>query len=167
MALPYIKPYISKDEIALAGAVAIVFFLALIIVSLLTVKFSDIILDSKVGALDRTLGFLFGAARGLLLAVVAFVFYNWLVPDTNQPGWIRNARVKPFLQAGGDKLRDMMPDDLDSIIAKIKAKKGNAQPGDAPPSESEMEKPSAPATENPPAETPPATDTPPATGGTN
>jgi membrane protein required for colicin V production len=157
MALPYIKPYISKDEIALGGAVAIVFFLALIIVSLLTVKFSDIILDSKIGALDRTLGFLFGAARGLLLAVVAFVFYNWLVPDANQPGWIRNARVKPFLQAGGDKLRDMLPDDLDSIIAKIKAKKGNGQSGEAPPSETEMDKSSPPATENPPDETPPAT----------
>ena len=29
-------------------------------------------LDSRVGALDRTLGFLFGAARGLLVVVVAF-----------------------------------------------------------------------------------------------
>jgi membrane protein required for colicin V production len=65
--------------------------------------------------------------------------------------------VKPFLQAGGDKLRDMLPDDLDSIIAKIKAKKGNGQSGEAPPSETEMDKSSQPATENPPEETPPAT----------
>jgi membrane protein required for colicin V production len=139
LVLPYIKPYISKDEIALAAAVATVFFVALVVVSLITVKLSDIILDSKVGALDRTLGFVFGAVRGALLAVVAFVFYTWLVPDANQPEWIRNARAKPFLQAGGDRLREMLPDDIDNIVAKIKAKKA-ANANEEPPSEAEPDK---------------------------
>ncbi|MBM3576799.1 MAG: CvpA family protein [Alphaproteobacteria bacterium] len=139
LALPYIKPYISKDEIALAAAVASVFFIALIAVSLITVKLSDVILDSKVGALDRTLGFLFGAVRGALLAVVAFVFYSWLVPETNQPEWIKDARAKPFLVAGGEKLREMLPDDIDSIVAKIKAKKG-APVNEEPPADVEPEK---------------------------
>jgi membrane protein required for colicin V production len=139
LALPYIKPYISKDEIALAASVASVFFVSLIAVSLVTVKLSDIILDSKVGALDRTLGFLFGAVRGALLAVVAFVFYSWLVPETNQPEWIKDARAKPFLVAGGEKLREMLPDDIDSIVAKIKAKKG-APAIEEPPADVEPEK---------------------------
>ena len=34
------------------------------------------ILDSRIGALDRTLGFLFGLARGLLIVVVAFLFFS-------------------------------------------------------------------------------------------
>ncbi len=46
---------------------------------MITVRISDMILDSRVGALDRTLGFLFGLGRGLLIVVVAFVFFNWLV----------------------------------------------------------------------------------------
>ncbi|MCC3247356.1 CvpA family protein [Methylocystis sp. WRRC1] len=140
MAMPYIKPYISKDEIALAAAVASVFFVALILVSIVTVKLSDLILDSKIGALDRTLGFVFGAARGVLLAIVAFAFYGWLVPEANQPEWVRNARAKPILQAGGDKLREMLPDDVDSIVAKIKAKKGSSTTIEAPPAEGEPEK---------------------------
>ncbi|WP_363349043.1 CvpA family protein [Methylocystis echinoides] len=150
MALPYLKPYISKDEIALAASVAVVFFIALVVVSLFTVKLSDVILDSKIGALDRSLGFVFGAVRGLLLAVVAFVFYAWLVPDANQPEWVRNARAKPILAAGGDKLREMLPDDVDAIIAKIKAKKGGHQPAEeTPPSEAEPEKADAPADKEP------------------
>ncbi|KAF2989359.1 CvpA family protein [Methylocystis sp. MJC1] len=144
MALPYVKPYISKDELALAAAVAVVFFVALILVSIVTVKLSDVILDSKIGALDRSLGFVFGAVRGMLLAVVAFVFYGWLVPDANQPEWIRSARAKPLLQAGGDKLREWLPDDLDSIVAKIKAKKSGAPVEETPPAESEPEKTVAP-----------------------
>jgi membrane protein required for colicin V production len=125
LALPYIKPYIQKDNIALAAAAAGVFFVALILVSLITVKLSDLILDSKIGALDRTLGFIFGAARGLLLAVVAYLLYGWLVPENNQPDWMRNARTKPLLAAAGDKLHELLPEDLaDSIVNKIKSKKG-------------------------------------------
>ena len=140
VAMPYIKPYISKEEIALVASVAAVFFVALILVSIFTVKLSDIILDSKIGALDRTLGFVFGAVRGALLAVVAFVFYSWLVPDANQPDWVRNARAKPLLQAGGEKLRELLPEDIDSIVAKIKAKKAGAPAEEAPPAEAEPEK---------------------------
>lgn len=152
LAMPYVKPYISKEEIALAASVASVFFVALIVVSLFTVKLSDVILDSKIGALDRSLGFVFGAVRGLLLAIVAFLFYAWLVPETNQPDWIKNARSKPLLMAGGEKLRSMLPDDVDTIIAKIKAKKSGQQqqPADeAPPAESVPEK-----ADQPPPETP-------------
>lgn len=147
MAMPYVKPYISKEELALAASVAAVFFVSLVLVSIVTVKLSDIILDSKIGALDRSLGFVFGALRGALLAVVAFVFYGWLVPDANQPEWVRNARAKPLLQAGGEKLRELLPDDIDSIVAKIKAKKAGAPGEEAPPAESDAEKA--------PAETPP------------
>jgi membrane protein required for colicin V production len=143
LATPYIKPYIAKEEIALVASVAAVFLIALVLVSIVTVKLSDIILDSKIGALDRSLGFVFGAARGALLAVVAFVFYSWLVPEANQPEWVRNARAKPFLAAGGEKLRELLPDDIDAIVAKIKAKKSGAAPvEETPPAESEPDKPS-------------------------
>ena len=149
MVLPYITPHISKTEIALAAAISAVFIVSLILVSLVTVKLSDIILDSKIGALDRTLGFVFGAVRGLLLAIVAFVFYSWLVNDANQPVWVRNAHTKPILQAGGEKLRELLPDDIDSIVAKIKAKKASVT--ETPPAESEN-----PVSETPPAEAAPA-----------
>ena len=52
--------------------------MTLIVVSIITVKISDLILDSRIGALDRTLGFVFGAARGLLICVIAWVFFAWL-----------------------------------------------------------------------------------------
>ena len=54
---PYLDPYIHKQAIAQAVAAAIVFFATLVVVSLFTVRVSDAILDSKIGALDRSLGF--------------------------------------------------------------------------------------------------------------
>ncbi|ATQ67100.1 MULTISPECIES: CvpA family protein [Methylosinus] len=133
LVVPYVKPYVPKDNLAVYAGAAVVFFATLIVVSLVTVKLSDLILDSKIGALDRTLGFLFGAARGLLLAVVAFLFYDWLVPEASQPDWVKTARTKPVLQASGDRLREFLPDDIDGIVAKLKTKKGGGS--EEPPAE--------------------------------
>ena len=97
--------------------------MTLIAVSLITIKLSDAILNSKVGALDRSLGFLFGAVRGLLLCVIAFVFFNWLVPAQTQPGWVKTARMRPLLQATGDQLMAILPDDPEGLLNKLKKPK--------------------------------------------
>jgi membrane protein required for colicin V production len=131
-ALPYIKPYIQKDTVALAVAALSVFIVTLILVSIITVKLSDVILDSKIGALDRSLGFLFGAVRGFLLAVIAFLFFSWLVPDKSQPEWVKAAKTKPILQATGDQIMAMLPDDPESTILK-RLKKPKAGTDEAPP----------------------------------
>ncbi|WP_026606416.1 CvpA family protein [Methylocapsa acidiphila] len=125
LVLPYVTPYIANKNAALAAAAAAVFFAALVLVSLLTIKLSDAILDSKVGALDRSLGFVFGAARGLLLCVIAFVFFSWLVQEKNQPEWVKTARMRPLLQATGDQLMALLPEDPEGLLAKLKKPKGS------------------------------------------
>ncbi|NDB22376.1 MAG: CvpA family protein, partial [Proteobacteria bacterium] len=62
----------ANKQLALAASIAAVFLVTLVFVSLITTKLSELILDSAIGTLDRTLGLFFGAARGLLIAVVAF-----------------------------------------------------------------------------------------------
>ncbi|WP_343313754.1 CvpA family protein [Brucella sp. BE17] len=117
--LPYIKPYISNDTIAMIAAMALVFLLVLIVVSLITMKIADFIIDSRIGALDRTLGFLFGAARGVLLVVVALLVFNSLVPQ-NQPGWITNAKSKPMLDSFGQQLRGLLPEDPNAVVDRLR-----------------------------------------------
>jgi membrane protein required for colicin V production len=142
LVLPYVKPHVSKDVIALGVSAAVVFFVTLIIASLITAKISDAILDSKVGPLDRSLGFLFGAARGLLLCVIAFIFFTWLVPEKTQPEWVKQARMKPILQATGDQLMAMLPDDPEGILAKLRKPKAGE---DTPPAETDTDtKPAQP-----------------------
>jgi membrane protein required for colicin V production len=132
LVLPYVKPYIGKEVIALAASAAIVFFVTLIIVSLITVRLSDAILDSKVGALDRSLGFVFGAVRGLLLCVIAFIFFSWLVPTEKTPEWVKSARMRPLLQTTGDELMAMLPDDPEGLLAKLKTPKSTGTTEEAP-----------------------------------
>ena len=120
---PYLAPYIHKAVVLQAVAAAIVFFATLIVVSLFTVRLSDAILDSKIGALDRSLGFVFGAARGFLLAVVAFAIFNWLVGDKQQPAWVQNAKTRPMLTETTERIIAILPEDAAATLeAWIKSK---------------------------------------------
>ncbi|MGE5149296.1 MAG: CvpA family protein [Rhodospirillaceae bacterium] len=129
--LPIAKQYISSDMVATGASVGAVFLLTLLVVSIITVRISDMVLDSKVGALDRSLGFLFGLGRGLIIVVVAFLFFAWLVPDRSQPDWVRGAKSKVVLQSTGQWLMGMLPDDPESTILK-RLKKPKPEDQDAP-----------------------------------
>jgi membrane protein required for colicin V production len=109
-----LKPEILADVIAGAG----IFLITLLLVSLVTMRLSDFILDSRVGPFDRALGFLYGGARGLLLAVVAFLFFNWLVPERSQPSWVVDSASKPLLESTGESLLAMLPEDPEATILK-------------------------------------------------
>jgi membrane protein required for colicin V production len=130
--LPIAKANISSDLVATAAVVGGVFLLTLLIVSILTVRISDMILDSRIGALDRTLGFLFGLGRGLVIVVVAFVFFAWLVPPGKQPEGVRNAKSRVVLENTGEWLQALLPQDMDNYLSQLlKKKKGDEQ--DPPP----------------------------------
>jgi membrane protein required for colicin V production len=131
--LPLAKTYFNNDIVAYAVVIGGTFLGTLLVVSVITVRFSDMVLDSRVGALDRTMGFLFGLARGLVIVVVAFLFFAWLVPDRSQPEWVRSAKSRVVLQGTGDWLMSMLPEDLDATISKrlkkTKPEEDEQQPG--------------------------------------
>jgi membrane protein required for colicin V production len=113
-----VRDYVSNDLLAKGIAIGGLFLVTLLVVSLFTVKISDLVLDSRVGALDRSLGFLFGLARGLIIMVVAFLFFSWLVPAKSQPDWVLNARSRVVLDATGNWLLSILPDDPETAILK-------------------------------------------------
>jgi membrane protein required for colicin V production len=129
--LPLAKQYFNNDIVAAVAVVGGVFLVTLLVVSVITVRISDMVLDSRVGALDRTLGFLFGLARGLIIVVVAFQFFTWLVPDRSQPEWVRSAKSRVVLTSTGQWLMSMLPDDPESTILK-KLKKPRPEDTDNP-----------------------------------
>src|SRR5476649_2910001 len=150
--LPIAKQYISSDMVAAGVSVGGIFLLTLLVVSIITVRISDMILDSRVGALDRTLGFLFGLGRGLVIVVVAFLFFAWLVPERSQPEWVKGAKSKVVLQSTGQWLMSMLPDDPESTILKrLKRQKPEDQepPDSGPNQDPDLPAPDTAATPSP------------------
>jgi membrane protein required for colicin V production len=133
--LPVAKTYFNNDIVAAGAVVGGVFLGTLLIVSIVTVRISDMILDSRIGALDRTLGFLFGLGRGLIIVVVAYLFFDWLVPQKSQPKWVTDAKSKVVLQGTGDWLKSLLPDDPEStILRRLKRPRGDEEaPAETPP----------------------------------
>jgi membrane protein required for colicin V production len=129
--LPLAKQYFNNDIVATVAVIGGVFLITLLVVSVLTVRLSDMVLDSRVGALDRTLGFLFGLARGLVIVVVAFMFFTWLVPDRSQPEWVKSAKSRVVLTGTGQWLMSMLPEDPESTILK-KLKRPRPEETDTP-----------------------------------
>ena len=116
----------------------------LIVVSILTARISDFVLDSRIGALDRTLGFVFGAARGLLLAVIGYLFFTALVGNEKMPVWAKDAKAKPMLEETGRSLISMLPQDVNADFIKNLLKKQKPEEGTEAPAE-EPRSPAAPA----------------------
>ncbi|MEZ2406197.1 CvpA family protein [Bosea sp. RCC_152_1] len=152
--VPFIQQYIpassAQGTIALVASIALLFLGTLIVVSLLTARISDFVLDSRIGALDRTLGFVFGAARGLLLAVIGYVFFAALVGNEKMPVWAKEAKAKPMLEETGRSLIAMLPQDVNADFIKNLLKKPGTEAAPEPPAE----EPRAPGTPAPVAPAP-------------
>jgi membrane protein required for colicin V production len=131
--LPIAKTYFNNDTVATVAVIGGVFVGTLIVVSIVTVRISDMILDSRIGALDRTLGFLFGLARGLLIIVIAFLFFSWLVTEKQQPDWVRSAKSRTVLEGTGEWLKSFLPDDPESYLKKFKKPKTDDEQADTVP----------------------------------
>ncbi|GJD45550.1 hypothetical protein AFCDBAGC_3424 [Methylobacterium cerastii] len=134
MLLPTVKQHVTSDTVALVASIAAIFLGTLIVVSIITVKISDVVLDSRIGAIDRSLGFLFGAARGFLICVIGWVFLSWLVQG-KVPTWAAEARTRPMLEKSGDALVAQLPENPEGFLKQFKKPKVDTpqnEPVDAP-----------------------------------
>ena len=121
--------YFTEPLLATGVTVIGSFLVALIILHLLTMWIGDLVVDSRVGPLDRTLGFVFGAARGILICVVAAVFANFLIgaPDP----MLRDSKSFPPLLSAGDYLISLLPPDLEEQFREF-LESGGQNPEEGP-----------------------------------
>jgi membrane protein required for colicin V production len=126
--------YFTEPLLATGVTVIGSFLVALIVLHLLTMWIGDLVVDSRVGPLDRTLGFVFGAARGVLICVVAAVFANFLIGA--QDPMLRDSKSFPPLLSAGDYLISLLPPDLEEQFREFLERGGqNPEEGPAEPTD--------------------------------
>lgn len=130
-ALPIAQQYIHSNTVALIAAIGGIFIVTLIIVSIVTVQISDMILDSRIGAIDRTLGLVFGAGRGFLICVIGWAFMGWLLQGKN-PEWATTSRTRPAMENTRDSIIAMLPDNAEALLQKLRNKGGVPEDQGAP-----------------------------------
>ena len=121
MGLPYVLPY-ARDLIAvklIADIVAGVgiFILVLVALSIITHWFGRRVRESSLGAVDRSLGLLFGFLRGAVLICLAWLLLLYLMPREDHPVWIAEARALPLVERGANAILEALPEDLKPELA--------------------------------------------------
>jgi membrane protein required for colicin V production len=109
---------VNSCSISKLAAVAAVFALALIILSIFTPLFSSAIQESPLGGIDRGLGFLFGVARGVVLVAVVYLLYNTLIPDAERIAMIDDARTVKMISDASEILQAEAPTSIPRWIAE-------------------------------------------------
>lgn len=109
-ALPYVKQVITVDLFAEVTTAILLFVSVLVVLTIFTRMFSQRVKDSGLGPLDRTLGMLFGFARGAVIVCVAWGVYTFAIPQQDRPAWIEEARTKPLVEQGSYVLKALLPE---------------------------------------------------------
>jgi membrane protein required for colicin V production len=106
----FARHYIGMQILADATTVSVIFVVTLVVCFAVSHALARHVRGSTFGALDRSLGLLFGLLRGAVLICFAYLLFIWAIPnEADQPEVIRNARTRPLVAEGADILRAMLP----------------------------------------------------------
>jgi membrane protein required for colicin V production len=110
--LPFAEPYarqlITIEWVAEAAAGIAIFLISLILLSMVSGAISSRIRNSGFNPLDRSLGFVYGLARGAVL--VCLVYFLWVsVFKAEDPEVIATAKLLPAVQQGAELIRRVIP----------------------------------------------------------
>ena len=96
---------LPRGPVANVVAAAVLFILALMVLHVIAKLAAGRVKHSALSPIDRTLGLLFGLARGLLLVCVGYIVLAWFwPPNGHRPRWFATAHSLPYLQVGADQI---------------------------------------------------------------
>ncbi|HVY99506.1 MAG TPA: CvpA family protein [Dongiaceae bacterium] len=108
---PMVAQHISDALIANIVTAVAIFLVALILCTIVNQVISRIVRASPIGALDRSLGFVFGLVIGAALVCGAYMLMVFVVPDRKDwPQPVQEARTLPLVERGAALIRSMVPD---------------------------------------------------------
>jgi membrane protein required for colicin V production len=107
---PYAQRAIGNPDLAGPAAYGVTFVVTLIVLSLLANLVGRMVRFSMLGGLDRSLGLVFGAARGLVVLVAAYILGAFMMPPENWPPPLRQARSLPLLYDGATWVTAHLPE---------------------------------------------------------
>jgi membrane protein required for colicin V production len=100
---------IETDWLADAAALGLVLIVPLTAFKIFAAMVADRLPGGSIGIADRVLGMAFGALRGAAIVVGAYFGLTLALAPDEQPAWIRDALVLPYVQEGAALLQRFVP----------------------------------------------------------
>jgi membrane protein required for colicin V production len=108
---PMMREWLGGPDLADPAAYAAVFLVGLVLLSIITGMIGSAVRNSMLGGVDRTLGLVFGLARGLLILAAAYVGTGLVVPTERWPDAVAEARTIPYVYRMAMELAELLPPD--------------------------------------------------------
>ncbi|HEY1411018.1 MAG TPA: CvpA family protein [Rhodopila sp.] len=89
----------------------VVFLVSLIVLTLIARAIGGFVRGSALGGVDRTLGLVFGLARGAAMVVVAYIVGQMVFPIQRWPDVVLDARTLTPTYQAAKWVRDQLPED--------------------------------------------------------
>jgi membrane protein required for colicin V production len=105
-----ISRWISAPEWVDPASFLLVFLVALIILMLLARMIGSLVRGSPLGGVDRTLGLVFGLARGAVIILIAYILAGMVFPIDRWPNAVLAARTLPPIYQGALWVRGRLPE---------------------------------------------------------
>ena len=123
ISFPYVKPfarqYIERDFFADITAGFVVFIISLIILFLLSSVVGSWVRNSRLNALDRSLGMLAGIITTSILLAGSYIVAEKIWPSKKKPDWLVTAKVLPLIRNGAQALNKLIPENFQSEATKV------------------------------------------------
>jgi membrane protein required for colicin V production len=108
-----IDPHVHNPLLSQVIAGFGLFVVSLVVLTIITGFLARMVRSSGLSPIDRTLGFIFGLARGALLVCLAYLLLDLTLPQqSDRPVWIREAKSGAYLHEGADTLKGFLPESL-------------------------------------------------------
>lgn len=107
-----IDPYVHNPLLSQVIAGFGLFVVSLIVLTMATGILARAVSMTAFSPIDRTLGFVFGIARGMFIVCLAYLLVGMALPPSDWPPWLRDAKSGPYLSEGADLLKGFLPESL-------------------------------------------------------
>lgn len=116
---PVARRYIESPLFADVTAGLSLFIVTLVVLFVVSVLIGGLVKDSRLNALDRSLGFVSAMAAAAVVLCLVYIPLESIYPPAEQPDWARDARVMPLIESGANFIRSQGIANFDGTGAKV------------------------------------------------
>lgn len=113
---PFVRDFQDLGEWTKWAAIGLAFVIALLAFTLIGSAVSSLIGNSPLRGIDKGLGFIFGAARGLLILAISWIGYEQIVKPEYTHAAIEGSKGGALVKDSADYLVSKAPDDWPDFI---------------------------------------------------
>lgn len=108
-----VSQYIANEIFASLATGIGIFVVTLFLCGIVNHWLSSHVRSNGLGALDRSLGLVFGLVRGAVVVCAAYILMAWFLPDAaERPEVVNQARTLPVVERGAAYLLSILPEDI-------------------------------------------------------